>query len=116
MFGSRGALEKEQRRIEEQLAADCAKLAEREERRAFLVGTWLLSCKREWFEAPEQQNSFMAWLRESGCKRADLGLFAPDADDDLVTHERLATLAAEAGAADLFEPRSVDLVPHSETE
>lgn len=88
--------------IEDAMKADHEELVRREKRRAFLAGSWVLGRCREWFDAEDQREKFLAWLGEVDTRAADRSLFADDADDDLLTPDRLEEISAavdrEAGA------------------
>ena len=116
LYRAREELAIAKRRVDELVAFDTTELARREQVRALLAGAWTLTRNRDWFDAPEQRDRFMAWMKDNRTRSADVRLFEPGADDDLLTPERLAALAAEKGLGDLFGSAApaTESVPASE--
>ena len=109
-------LDKAKRRVDELVARDATELAKRERVRALLAGTWILTRNRDWFDAPEQHAAFNAWMDDERTRSADVRLFQSGADNDLLTPEHVAALAAKMGVGHLFEPAApaIEPVPASE--
>ena len=109
-------LDKAKRRVDELVARDATELATRDRARALLAGTWILTRNRDWFDAPEQQAAFNAWMDDERTRSADVRLFQSGADNDLLTPERVAALAAKMGVSHLFEPAApaIEPIPASE--
>ena len=105
---ARERLDDHKGQVLEQLAVDIDEMVRRQKRRAALAGSWMLSRERSWFDDPGRQSSFLDWMNEVDTRADDLALFDPDADDDLLTTERVVELAREAQAVSILEHFGVD--------
>ena len=80
-----------------EVRADYDKFLERERRRCYLVGSWILHQIPAWFAASDRQAGFLRWLNADRTRRKSACLFGPEADSDLLTPAKAVAMAAEAG-------------------
>ena len=81
----------------EQVRADHAEFVERERRRCYLVGSWILHKHPAWFAETDRREGFLRWLAADRQRRKAASLFGPEADSDLLTAEKAVAMAAEEG-------------------
>ena len=63
-----------------QVRADYDKFLERERKRCYLVGSWILHQIPAWFAASDRQAGFLRWLNADRTRKKSAFLFGPEAD------------------------------------
>ena len=80
-----------------QVRADYDKFLDRERKRCYLVGSWILHQHPAWFAASDRQAGFLRWLNADRTRRKSAFFFGPEADSDLLTPAKAVAMAAAAG-------------------